>query len=126
MNVAEAPEGVLALNVHVFLLPEYRGAAPIQRAIMDGRPVTGITIMRMEAGLDSGDILLQRSMAIGIDDTARTLHDQLADMGGRLLVEALEKMHSGRLARIFQDHSLATYAAKLSKEEGRIDWNQPR
>lgn len=114
-----------ALNVHASLLPEYRGAAPIQRAIMDGRPVTGITIMRMEAGLDTGDILLQRSLAIGIDDTARTLHDQLADMGGRLLVEALEKMRSGRLARIPQDHALATYAAKLSKEEGHIDWNQP-
>ncbi len=113
-----------ALNVHASLLPEYRGAAPIQRAIMDGRHVTGITIMRMEAGLDTGDILLQRSLAIGLDDTAQTLHDELADMGGRLLVDALEKMTQGRLVRIPQDHARATYAAKLSKEEGRIDWNQ--
>jgi methionyl-tRNA formyltransferase len=114
-----------AINVHASLLPEYRGAAPIQRAIMDGRPVTGITIMRMEAGLDTGDILLQRSRAIGIMDTAQTLHDELAEMGGKLLVDALEKMDQGRLVRIPQDHARATYAAKLSKEEGRIDWNQP-
>ncbi len=114
-----------AINVHASLLPEYRGAAPIQRAIMDGRPVTGITIMRMEAGLDTGDILLQRSRAIGINDTAQTLHDELAEMGGKLLVDALEKMDQGRLVRIPQDHARATYAAKLSKEEGRIDWNQP-
>jgi methionyl-tRNA formyltransferase len=114
-----------AINVHASLLPEYRGAAPIHRAIIDGRHVTGITIMRMEAGLDTGDILLQRSLAIGIDDTAQSLHDELADMGGRLLVEALEKLGTGRLVRIPQDHAKATYASKLSKEEGRIDWNQP-
>jgi methionyl-tRNA formyltransferase len=114
-----------AINVHASLLPEYRGAAPIHRAIIDGRHVTGITIMRMEAGLDTGDILLQRSLAIGIDDTAQSLHDELADMGGRLLVDALEKMNQGRLVRIPQDHAKATYASKLSKEEGRIDWNQP-
>lgn len=114
-----------AINVHASLLPEYRGAAPIQRAIMDGRHVTGITIMQMAAGLDTGDILLQRSLAIGVDDTTQTLHDELAEMGGRLLTEALDKMHQGRLVRISQDHSRATYAAKLSKEEGRIDWNLP-
>ncbi|WP_043775727.1 methionyl-tRNA formyltransferase [Desulfomicrobium escambiense] len=114
-----------AINVHASLLPEYRGAAPIHRAIVDGRHVTGITIMRMEAGLDTGDILLQRSRAIGINDTAQSLHDELADMGGRLLVEALEKMNQGRLVRIPQDHAKATYASKLSKEEGHIDWNQP-
>ena len=114
-----------AINVHASLLPEYRGAAPIQRAIMDGRHVTGITIMRMEAGLDTGDILLQRSLAIGIADTAQTLHDELAEMGGRLLVDALEKMEQGRLVRIPQNPERATYASKLSKDEGRIDWNQP-
>jgi methionyl-tRNA formyltransferase len=114
-----------AINVHASLLPEYRGAAPIHRAILDGRHVTGITIMQMEAGLDTGDILLQRSRAIGISDTAQSLHDELADMGGRLLVEALEKLGTGRLVRIPQDHAKATYASKLSKEEGRIDWNQP-
>lgn len=114
-----------AINVHASLLPEYRGAAPIHRAILDGRPVTGITIMQMAAGLDTGDILLQRSLAIGIHDTAQSLHDELAAMGGRLLVEALEKLEQGRLVRIPQDHSRATYASKLAKEEGRIDWNQP-
>lgn len=114
-----------AINVHASLLPEYRGAAPIHRAIVDGRHVTGITIMQMGAGLDSGDILLQRSLAIGIDDTAQSLHDELADLGGRLLVQALGKMHQGGLVRIAQDHDRATYASKLSKEDGRIDWNQP-
>jgi len=114
-----------AINVHASLLPEYRGAAPIHRAIVDGRHVTGITIMQMEAGLDTGDILLQRSRAIGIDDTAQSLHDELAEMGGRLLVDALDKMRQGRLVRIPQDHTRATYAAKLTKEEGRIDWNRP-
>ena len=123
-SVLDIPE-LGALNVHASLLPEYRGAAPIQRVIMDGRHVTGITIMRMEAGLDTGDILLQRSLAIGMDDTAQTLHDELAEMGGRLLVDALEKMDQGRLVRIPQNHERATYASKLSKEEGRIDWNQP-
>jgi methionyl-tRNA formyltransferase len=114
-----------AVNVHASLLPEYRGAAPIHRAIIDGKHVTGITIMQMEAGLDTGDILLQRSRAIGIHDTAQSLHDELADMGGRLLVDALTKMSTGGLVRIPQDHSRATYASKLSKEEGRIDWNRP-
>ncbi|GAB1410712.1 methionyl-tRNA formyltransferase [Desulfovibrionales bacterium] len=114
-----------AINVHASLLPEYRGAAPIHRAIVDGRHVTGITIMQMEAGLDSGDILLQRSLAIGIDDTAQSLHDELADLGGRLLVQALTKLPEGGLVRIAQDHDRATYAPKLRKEEGRIDWNQP-
>ena len=114
-----------AVNVHASLLPEYRGAAPIHRAIIDGKHVTGITIMQMEAGLDTGDILLQRSRAIGIHDTAQSLHDELAEMGGRLLVDALAKMSTGGLVRIPQDHSRATYASKLSKEEGRIDWNRP-
>ncbi len=114
-----------AINVHASLLPEYRGAAPIQRAIMDGRHVTGITIMQMEAGLDTGDILLQRSLAIGIDDTAQSLHDELAELGGRLLVQALHKMELGGLIRIPQDHARAIYAAKLTKEEGRIDWRLP-
>lgn len=114
-----------AFNVHASLLPEYRGAAPIHRAIIEGRHATGITIMRMEKGLDTGDILLQRSRAIGVEDTAQSLHDELAEMGGRLLVDALDKMRQGRLVRIPQDHARATYAAKLSKEEGCVDWNQP-
>lgn len=118
-----APLG--AINVHASLLPAYRGAAPIQRAIQDGCPVTGITIMQMDAGMDTGDILLQRSLAIGIDDTAATLHDELADMGGRLLVEALTRRAQGRLMRLPQDHARASYAPKLRKEEGLLAWDRP-
>ncbi len=116
----------MPINVHASLLPKLRGAAPIQRAIMNGDTVTGISIMRMEAGLDTGPVLAQKALAIGIDDTAQTLHDELAQLGGRLLVECLEKIHKGDAPRPFaQDDSHATYAAKLSKTDGRIDWNRP-
>lgn len=114
-----------ALNVHTSLLPKYRGAAPIQRALQAGERVTGVTIMRMAAGLDSGPILLQRSLMIGDADTAETLHDQLAEMGGRLLVEALERAKTGKLADIPQDEAKATYARKLSKDEGLVDFDRP-
>jgi methionyl-tRNA formyltransferase len=116
---------VAPINVHASLLPKYRGAAPIQRAIMAGEPATGITIMLMDEGMDTGPILLQRAMAIGIDDTAATLHDDLAHLGGRLLVEALDKMVQNKLVPIPQPEELATYAPKLKKEEGLIDWNRP-
>jgi methionyl-tRNA formyltransferase len=118
-----APLG--AINVHASLLPKLRGAAPIQRAIMNGDHVTGITIMQMEKGLDSGPILLQRAMGIGIHDTAESLHDDLAAMGGKLLVEALVKLDQGHIHPKVQDHDLATYASKLQKAEGLVDWNQP-
>ncbi|MCG8529766.1 MAG: methionyl-tRNA formyltransferase [Desulfovibrionales bacterium] len=113
-----------AINVHASLLPKYRGAAPIQRAIMNGDPVTGITIMQMERGLDSGPILLQRALAIGIDDTAGTLHDELAVLGGDLLVEALEKLVVDDLHPKVQDDALSTHAAKLTKAEGLLDWSK--
>ena len=125
------PEAVLAIpplgafNVHASLLPAYRGAAPIQRAIQDGCTVTGITIMEMDAGMDTGPIRLQRSLAIGIDDTAATLHDELADLGGRLMVEALQRLAQGRLQRIPQDEARASYAPKLRKEEGLLSWDRP-
>lgn len=114
-----------AINVHASLLPKYRGAAPIQRAIMNGDPVTGVTIMQMEKGLDTGPILIQRAMAIGIVDTAGTMHDQLAVLGGRLLVEALELLPKGGLHPKVQNDALSTHAAKLAKNEGIVDWNQP-
>lgn len=114
-----------ALNVHTSLLPKYRGAAPIQRALQAGERVTGVTVMRMAEGLDSGPILLQRSLMIGDADTAETLHDQLADLGGRLLAETLERARTGKLADIPQDEAKATYARKLSKEEGLIDFDRP-
>ncbi len=114
-----------AINVHASLLPRYRGAAPIQRAIMNGDPVTGITIMQMEKGLDSGPILLQRAISIGIDDTAGTMHDQLAVLGAGLLVDALELAAQGALRSIPQDSALATHAAKLEKAEGIVNWHRP-
>ena len=117
-----APLG--AINVHASLLPRLRGAAPIQRAIMNGDHVTGITIMQMEKGLDSGPILLQRALGIGINDTAETIHDELAIMGGTLLVEALGKLQEHSLHPVIQDHDLSTHAPKLQKTEGLVDWNR--
>ncbi len=111
------------INVHASLLPKYRGAAPIQWAILNGEKVTGITIMEMEKELDTGPILLQRALAIGIEDTAQSLHDELAQMGGELLIEALKKIKEGRIVPISQDHSLASYAPKLTKEMGEVSWH---
>lgn len=111
-----------AINVHASLLPKYRGAAPIQRAILNGESSTGITIMQMDAGMDTGDILHARAMQIDMNDTAQTLHDDLADMGGRMLIEALERMAANKLVRIKQDDTRATYAPKLEKSEGELDW----
>jgi methionyl-tRNA formyltransferase len=112
------------VNVHASLLPRLRGAAPIQRAVMAGDAVTGVTIMRMEASLDTGPMLLQKAMGIGIGDTAGDLHDQLADLGGRLLTVALGKLADGTAVAIPQDNERATYAAKLTKADGLIDWNR--
>lgn len=113
------------LNVHASLLPRHRGASPIQAALLHGDKATGITIMRMVAALDAGPILLQRALAIGMDDTAQSLHDQLASMGGRMIIEAIRGLDQGRLRFIEQDHALATYAPKLTKEQGKIDWARP-
>ena len=115
----------MPINVHASLLPRYRGAAPIQRAIMNGDAVTGLTIMRMEAALDSGPILLQRAMGIDLNDTSASLHDELAAEGGSLLVEALGRLAVGSLRSFPQDDSLATYAPKLTKEEAFLDLRQP-
>ncbi|NBR27704.1 MAG: methionyl-tRNA formyltransferase, partial [Betaproteobacteria bacterium] len=109
------------LNIHASLLPRWRGAAPIQRALIAGDHETGITIMQMNAGLDTGDVLLRETTPIGEDDTAATLHDRLAAMGGRCIVRALREQP----ARIAQDDAAATYAAKISKAEAAIDWSLP-
>lgn len=111
------------LNIHGSLLPRWRGAAPIQRAIEAGDAHTGITIMQMDAGLDTGDMLLAESLAIAADDTAATLHDKLAACGGRLIVEALELAACGGLVRRPQPLDGITYAHKIDKAEGSIDWH---
>lgn len=110
------------LNIHASLLPRWRGAAPIQRAIQAGDAATGITIMAMDVGLDTGDMLVKEALNIEPGDTASTLHDKLAEQGARLIVDALEKLEKGQLTREKQDDSQACYAAKLSKEEARLDW----
>ena len=122
--VLDAPQ-LGAVNVHASLLPRYRGAAPIQRALLNGEVVTGISTMLMEPGLDTGPILQQRALAIGVDDTAGSLHDELAEMGGELLPQTLAGVAEGSLSPLRQDPELACYAPKLDKSERHIDWQQP-
>lgn len=114
-----------ALNVHASLLPGYRGAAPIHRAVMDGAVETGVTIMWMDAGLDTGDILLARTIPVAPDDTAGSLHDKLAALGAELAVTALGLIARGLAPRLPQDHTKATYAAKLARRDEWIDWSAP-
>jgi len=111
-------------NVHASLLPKYRGAAPIQRAILDGVTETGITIMRMETGLDTGPMLLKRTLSIGPDETAGSLHDRLAELGGHLALEALALLENGPVNPEPQADSQASYAAKLTKDDTLIRWDQ--
>jgi len=111
------------LNIHASLLPRWRGAAPIHRAIEAGDAATGITIMQMDAGLDTGDMLLAEPLAIRPDDTTATLHDRLAPLGGRLIVEALELAACGALQRTPQPAEGVTYAHKIEKAESPIDWH---
>lgn len=124
------PESVLkiprlgCLNIHASLLPRWRGAAPIQRAILAGDQETGITIMQMDAGLDTGAILLKRSIAITPDDTTQSLHDKLGLLGAQSIVEALVLLQQGKLSPTVQDETLACYAAKIKKTEAEIDWRQ--
>jgi methionyl-tRNA formyltransferase len=113
------------INVHASLLPRWRGAAPIQAAIRAGDAQTGITIMKMDAGLDTGPMLGQRSIPILPGDTGSTLHDKLAELGGPLLIETLDKYLRGEITPQPQDESTQTYAPLLKKEEGTIEWTQP-
>jgi methionyl-tRNA formyltransferase len=110
------------VNVHGSLLPKYRGAAPVQWAIINGETETGITTMLMDEGMDTGPMLLQERLAITEDDTAGTLAPRLAELGGRLLAETIRQLKSGTLAPRSQDNSLATLAPLLKKEDGAIDW----
>lgn len=113
------------INVHASLLPKYRGAAPIQAALLAGETVTGVTTMFMAEGLDTGDIILQQEVAIEPGDDAGTLHDKLAAAGAELLVETLRLLASGQAPRRPQDHRLATYAPKVDKAAAALDWTQP-
>ena len=112
------------LNIHASLLPRWRGAAPIHRAIEAGDEQTGVTIMQMDAGLDTGDMLIEERADIGQDSTAR-LHDRLAEMGGRLIVDALRAAEAGRLQPVKQPAEGITYAHKIEKHEAKVDWTQP-
>ncbi|MGH8709067.1 MAG: methionyl-tRNA formyltransferase [Burkholderiales bacterium] len=118
-----APGG--ALNIHASLLPRWRGAAPIQRALLAGDRETGISIMRMDAGLDTGPTLAQERIAISSDDDAQTLHDKLAALGARMIVTALQDARAGRARAVPQPAAGATYARKIDKRESQIDWRRP-
>jgi methionyl-tRNA formyltransferase len=125
------PSGILSLpphgslNVHASLLPDYRGAAPVTRAILDGRAETGITIMRMEPGLDTGPICLQVRTPIHASDSAGSLTGRLAELGGRAAVDALDRIEAGTLTETAQDDARATWADKVSTAEAEIDWGRP-
>ena len=122
------PEPVLqaarlgAINIHASLLPRWRGAAPVQRAILAGDAHTGISIMQMDRGLDTGPILAAESLAIGADDTGASLQAKLADLGARLIVATLTRLERGKLPATAQEETGASYAAKISKAEAEIDW----
>ncbi|MBP3197261.1 MAG: methionyl-tRNA formyltransferase [Butyrivibrio sp.] len=112
------------VNIHASLLPKYRGAAPIQQSIIDGEKETGVTIMQMAAGIDTGDILMQRTIAINDDETGGGLFDKLSVLGAELIVEALPKIEAGELVATPQDEAKATKCGKLTKDMGKIDFNK--
>ncbi|HQF30640.1 MAG TPA: methionyl-tRNA formyltransferase, partial [Hyphomicrobiales bacterium] len=113
------------LNLHGSLLPRWRGAAPIQRAVMAGDPETGVMVMKMEEGLDTGPVAMTAATPIGPDETAGELHDRLAALGAGLVASALDRLEAGGLAFVAQGAAGVTYAAKIDKGETRIDWSQP-
>lgn len=125
------PDEVLTLprhgmiNVHASLLPKYRGAAPIHRAVIDGEAVTGVTIMRVETMLDAGPMLAKVTRAIGPDDTSDVIEPDLARLGAALLVNVVEQIAAGTVQQELQDSAICSYAPKLTKEEGLIDWTLP-
>jgi len=123
IRVLEAPR-LGCINIHASLLPRWRGAAPIQRSILAGDSETGITIMEMEAGLDTGPMLLKKSCDIGPEDTGGSLHDRLSPLGAKALLEALPGIADGSLKAQAQDDSKAVYASKLNKNEAAIDWQR--
>jgi methionyl-tRNA formyltransferase len=123
-DILEIPK-IACLNLHASLLPRWRGAAPIQASIAAGDRETGITVMYMDEGLDTGDILLQRTIEILPADTGGSLHDRLAKVAPEALLESLELLAKGSAPRTPQDNAFATYAPKLKREDGKIDWSDP-
>jgi methionyl-tRNA formyltransferase len=123
-EVLEIPR-IACLNLHASVLPRWRGAAPIQAAIAAGDPETGVTVMYMDEGLDTGDILLQRRIDILATDTGGSLHDRLAQIAPGALLEAVQMLAKGNGPRILQENALATYAPKLTRDNGKIDWSEP-
>src|SRR5438105_1317946 len=121
--ILEIPK-IACLNLHASLLPRWRGAAPIQAAIAAGDHETGMTVIYMDEGLDTGDILLQRKIDISPSETGATLHGRLAEIAPEALLESLRLLAAGNAPRISQDQALATYAPKLNREAGRINWNE--
>lgn len=113
------------INVHASLLPKYRGAAPIQWAVIDGEEASGVTIMKMDESLDTGDMIMKKEIALDSKETGGSLHDKLAILGANLLVEALEALENGTATYTKQDDSKMTYAKKLTKELGNIDFSMP-
>ncbi len=123
-SVLEIPRAA-CLNLHASLLPRYRGAAPIQAAIVAGETESGITVIYMDEGLDTGDVLLQMKLAISPNDTGGSLHDRLAQLAPKAIKAALELLASGQAPRSPQDAAHATYAPKLTRQDGQIDWAEP-
>jgi methionyl-tRNA formyltransferase len=123
-NILAIPK-IATINIHASLLPKYRGPAPIQWAIINEEKKTGVTTMLMDEGLDTGDILLSSKFEIASDDTSDTLHDRLADLGADLLIQTLIAFEAGDINPISQDHSQATYAPMLKKNDGRMNWERP-
>ncbi len=112
------------INVHASLLPKYRGAAPIQWSVINGDPVTGVTIMQMDVGMDTGDMIAAREVAIGEEETGGGLFDKLAEVGAQLCVETMKAIENGTAVRTPQNHEEATHVSMISKELGNIDWNK--
>jgi methionyl-tRNA formyltransferase len=113
------------VNLHFSLLPLYRGAAPVQRAVMEGAAVTGVSVMVLSEGMDEGPVLAMQEVEVRPDDTAGTLGERMAELGGPMLVEAIEGYAAGTIEPREQDHERATYAPKITPEEARIDWTRP-
>jgi methionyl-tRNA formyltransferase len=123
-TILEIPR-IACLNLHASLLPRHRGAAPIQAAIVAGDRETGISVMYMDEGLDTGDVLLQKRIEIAPNETGGSLHDRLSEIAPPALMDALSQLQSGNASRTPQDSFAATYAPKLNRDDGRIDWNEP-